>query len=280
MREVNTDIILETVAQLCQEANFDIPDDVRHRIAELSKIEESSAGKEILRQLLENYEIASKDKMPICQDTGFAVVFVEIGQDVHVNGDLKKAINEGVAKGYKEGYLRKSILLDPLTRKPNSGDNTPAIIWYDIVPGDKIKITVAPKGGGSENMSRVKMLTPSDGVDGFKKFVISTVVEAGGNPCPPVVVGVGVGGTFEKCAWLAKKALLRKIGQRNPDPLYARLEEEILTKINNSGVGPMGLGGRITALDVFIEQHPLHIASFPAAVNINCHAARHKEAEI
>lgn len=277
MREVASEQITSAVAKLCMDANFFIPEDVRSCIERMAETEESPVGKEILGQILKNQEIAADERMPLCQDTGFTVVFVELGQDVHIIGDIKDAIAKGVAKGYTDGYLRKSILLDPLKRAPNSGDNTPPVIWFDIVAGDKIKIIIAPKGGGSENMSRIKMLKPSDGVEGFKEFVIQSVIEAGGNPCPPVVVGVGVGGTFDKCAWLAKKALLRKIGQRNKDEFYAQLEEEILQKINDSGVGPMGLGGRTTALDVFIEQHPLHIATFPAAVNINCHAARHKE---
>lgn len=277
IREINSDSLIEPVAKLCSDANYFLPEDVLERIREMKQKEESPVGQEILDQLIENEKIARTEGIPICQDTGFAVVFVEIGQDVHIVGDLKDAISKGVAKGYTEGYLRKSILLDPLKRTPNSGDNTPPVIWIDIVPGDTIKISVAPKGGGSENMSRIKMLTPSDGIEGFKRFVVDAVYEAGGNPCPPVVVGVGVGGTFEKCAFLAKKALLRKIGQRNPDPFYAKLEEELLELINKTGIGPQGLGGTITALDVFIEQYPLHIASFPVAVNLNCHAARHKE---
>ncbi len=278
MREVDVEKITEAVAKLSMDANYYIPDDVRARIIEMREKEESPVAQAILDQILKNQDIASEEKMPICQDTGFTVVYVEYGQDVKfVGGDIKEAIEKGVAKGYTDGYLRKSILIDPLKRTPNSGDNTPPVIWFDIVPGDKVKITVAPKGGGSENMSRTKMLKPSDGVEGFKKFVIDSVVEAGGNPCPPVVVGIGVGGTFDKCAWLAKKALLRNIGERNPDPFYAELELEILEEINKSGVGPMGLGGNTTALEVFIEQYPLHIATFPAAVNINCHAARHKE---
>ena len=277
MRKVSTEQVTEAVAKLCMDANYYIPEDVRRRIEEMRDAEESPVGKEILRQILENQEIAAEEKMPLCQDTGFTVVYAEIGQEVHFDGDIKEAISKGVAKGYTDGYLRKSILIDPLKRSPNSGDNTPPVIWFDLVPGDKVKITIAPKGGGSENMSRTKMLRPSDGVEGFKNFVVQSVVEAGGNPCPPVIVGVGVGGTFDKCAFLAKKALLRNIGERNKDPFYAEIEEELLERINKSGVGPMGLGGRTTALEVFIEQYPLHIATFPAAVNLNCHAARHKE---
>lgn len=277
MRVIEAGQITDAVAKLCMDANYYIPEDVRRRIEEMAEVEESPVAKAILAQLLENYDVAAHEKMPICQDTGFSVFFVDLGKDLRIEGDIKEAITKGVAKGYTDGYLRKSILIDPLKRAPNSGDNTPPIIWLDIVPGDKLKITIAPKGGGSENMSRTKMQKPSDGVEGFKKFVIDAVVEAGGNPCPPVVVGVGVGGTFDKCAWLAKKALTRNIGQRNEDPFYAKLEEEMLEEINKSGVGPMGLGGRTTALEVFIEQYPLHIATFPAAVNLNCHAARHKE---
>ncbi len=277
MREIAVDTITGAVAKLCMDAGFYIPDDVRKCILDAQENEESPVGKAILGQILENQVISAEEHMPLCQDCGFAVVFVEIGQDVKIaGGDIKDAISKGVAKGYTDGYLRKSILIDPLKRSPNSGDNTPPVIWFDIVPGDKLKISIAPKGGGSENMSRTKMLKPSDGIEGFKQFVIDSVIEAGGNPCPPVVVGVGVGGTFDKCAWLAKKALLRDIGQRNADPFYAELEVELLETINKSGVGPMGLGGNTTALDVFIEQHPLHIATFPAAVNLNCHAARHK----
>ncbi len=277
MRIIEIEQITQAVAKLSMDANFYIPDDVRSQIKKMRELEESEVGKTIIDQILENQDIASDEQMPICQDTGFAVVFVEIGQDVKVNGDIKDAISKGIAKGYTEGYLRKSILIDPLKRSPNSGDNTPPVIWFDIVPGDQLKIIVAPKGGGSENMSRIKMLKPADGVEGFKNFVIETVEQSGGNPCPPVVVGVGVGGTFEKCAWLAKKSLLRNIGQRNEDPFYAQIEQELLVEINNLGIGPMGLGGRTTALEVFIEQYPLHIATFPAAVNLNCHAARHKE---
>jgi fumarate hydratase subunit alpha len=277
MRIIEIEQITQAVAKLSMDANFYIPDDVRSQIKKMRELEESEVGKTIIDQILKNQDISSDEQMPICQDTGFAVVFVEIGQDVKVNGDIKDAISKGIAKGYTEGYLRKSILIDPLKRSPNSGDNTPPVIWFDIVPGDQLKIIVAPKGGGSENMSRIKMLKPADGVEGFKNFVIETVEQSGGNPCPPVVVGVGVGGTFEKCAWLAKKSLLRNIGQRNEDPFYAQIEQELLVEINNLGIGPMGLGGRTTALEVFIEQYPLHIATFPAAVNLNCHAARHKE---
>lgn len=275
MRQVDCNILVDTVARLCMEANYFLGEDVLNAFKEGLEKEESPTGKDILNQLLRNAEIAKTEKVPICQDCGFAVVFLELGDDVCVKGNITDAINEGVRKGYTEGYLRKSILVDPIRGK-NTGDNTPAIIHTTIVHGDKIKITIAPKGGGSENMSEVKMGKPADGIEGVKKFVIDRVIRSSANPCPPIVVGVGIGGTFEYVAFLAKKALLRDIGQRNHDPFYADVERELLQKINNLGIGPMGLGGRITALDVFIEVHPRHIASFPMAVNINCHAARHK----
>jgi len=281
MRQVDASKIQEAVKTLCMTANYDLPEDVLKRIKDMREKEESPTAREILDQIIENANIATTDKVPICQDTGFAVFFVTVGEDVQITGGhLAEAIEKGVADGYTEGYLRKSILLDPLKRTPNSGDNTPPIIWTELVPGDELTITIAPKGGGSENMSRIKMMKPADGVEGFVNFVVSAAIEAGGNPCPPIVVGAGVGGTFDKCAWLAKKALLRDIGERNKDPFYAELEERILTEINNSGVGPQGLGGRTTALEVFIEAFPLHIATFPAAVNINCHAARHKKVSL
>lgn len=240
--------------------------------------EVSVNGKEIIQQLLTNAEIAREEKIPICQDTGFTVVFVELGQDVHiVGGNFYDAINEGVRKGYTEGYLRKSIVSHPLERE-NTDDNTPAVIHTKIVPGENIRLIVAPKGGGSENMSAVKMLKPSEGVQGLKKFVVEVVNAAGPNPCPPVVVGVGVGGTFEKAAQLSKEALLRDLGEESKFPGMAKLEKELLDEINRLGIGPQGLGGKITALAVHIEVYPTHIASLPVAVNINCHAARHKEA--
>ncbi len=279
MREVDTQTIAETVARLCMEANYFLGEDVIKSFQEGLKKEESETGKNILNQLLQNAEIAKTEKIPICQDCGFAVVFMELGTDVCVKGNIIDAINEGVRKGYTDGYLRKSIVSDPIKGK-NTGDNTPAIVHTTFVPGDKIKITVAPKGGGSENMSAVKMGKPADGIEGVKNFVIDHVLRSSANPCPPIVVGIGIGGTFEYVAFLAKKALLRDIGQRHPDPFYADVERELLERINNLGIGPMGLGGRITALDVFIEVHPRHIASFPAAVNLNCHAARHKIATI
>ncbi len=275
MREVAYNTIVDNVARLCMEANYFLGEDVLKALKDGLKKEESETGKDIINQLLKNADIAKTEKIPICQDCGFAVVFLELGDEVLVQDNIIKAINDGVRKGYTEGYLRKSILSDPIKGK-NTGDNTPAIIHTTIVPGDKIKITIAPKGGGSENMSEVKMMKPADGIEGVKNFVIDRVLRSSSNPCPPIVVGVGIGGTFEYVAYLAKKALLRDIGQRNPDSFYADVERELLEKINKIGIGPMGLGGRVTALDVFIETHPRHIASFPAAVNINCHAARHK----
>jgi len=280
MRELQAKEITSAVKRLCMEANYYLGEDVLNAIKEGLKKEESPLGKDILQQIIENAEIAAKEEVPICQDTGFAVIFVELGQEVRVvNGDFNEAINEGVRQGYTDGYLRKSIVEDPIRRK-NTGDNTPAVIHLEIVPGDKIRIIVAPKGGGSENMSEVRMMKPADGVEGLKRYVLEHVEKSGGNPCPPVIVGVGVGGTFEKCAYLAKKALLREIGSKNADPYYAELEAELLEKINKTGVGPQGLGGRVTALAVHIEAHPCHIASYPVAVNLNCHAARHKEITI
>jgi len=279
MRSIEAKKITETVRQLCIDANYDLGKDVLNALEAAYKKEESSVGKEIISQILENDKIAAEGIFPMCQDTGFAVVFVEMGAGVCIQGNLAEAIQEGVRQGYKDGYLRKSILGDPIERK-NTGDNTPAVIHLDVVPGDKLKITIAPKGGGSENMSFVKMMKPADGVEGVKSFVIDSVRQAGSNPCPPIVVGVGIGGTFEKCAQIAKKALLRPLGSKHPNPFYAKLEEELLEKINLLGIGPQGLGGTVTALAVHIETHPCHIASFPAAVNINCHAARHKEAII
>ncbi len=275
MRQVDANTVVDTVARLCMEANYYLGADVENALKQGLKKEKSETGKDILNQLLKNADIAKNEKVPICQDCGFAVIFLEIGTEVCINGNIIDAINLGVRKGYTDGYLRKSIVSDPIKGK-NTGDNTPAIIHTTFVPGDKIKITVAPKGGGSENMSEVKMGKPADGIEGVKNFVLDRVLRSSSNPCPPVVVGVGIGGTFEHVAFLAKKALLRNIGERNPDPFYAEVEKELLERINKLGIGPMGLGGRVTALDVFIEVHPRHIASFPIAVNINCHAARHK----
>jgi fumarate hydratase subunit alpha len=279
MREVPYEKIVDTVAQLCMDANYFIGKDIIEAFKRGLEKEESETGKDILNQLLKNAEIAQSEKVPLCQDCGFAVVFLDLGIDVRVKGNIIDAINDGVRRGYTDGYLRKSILSDPIKGK-NTGDNTPAIVHTKFVPGDRIRITVTPKGGGSENMSEVKMMKPADGIEGVKNFVIDRVLRSSSNPCPPIVVGVGIGGTFEYVAFLAKKALLRDIGERNPDPFYADVERELLEKINNLGIGPMGLGGRITALDVFIETHPRHIASFPVAVNINCHVARHKYAII
>ena len=277
MREFDVSDVIKPVRSLCIEANTVLPDDVKKALLEAKGKEESPVGAEILAQIAENIDIACSEKLAICQDTGFAVLFVEIGQDVHLaGGSLREALNEGVRQGYSDGYLRKSIVADPAGSRVNTKDNTPAIIHLDIVPGDKIKITIAPKGGGSENMSSVKMMKPADGLEGIADFVVEWVRNAGGNPCPPVIVGVGIGGTFEHVAYLAKKALLRDIGSHHPDSRYADAEREILKKINATGVGPMGLGGRVTALAVFIETHPCHIASMPVAVNVNCHAARHK----
>lgn len=277
MREVNVAEITAAIAELSMEANFSLGEDVYAAFRKALETETSPTGKNVLEQLSVNADIAKEEQVPMCQDTGFAVIFVELGQDVHlVGGNLYDAINEGVRKGYGEGYLRKSIVSDPLERV-NTKDNTPAVIHVDIVPGDKVKLTIAPKGGGSENMSAVKMLTPSDGHKGIVEFVIDTVKKAGSNPCPPIVVGVGIGGTFEKVAYLAKKALLRELGHPNSNPYYAEMEKELLEKINKTGIGPQGFGGRTTALAVHIEAFPAHIASLPAAVNINCHAARHKE---
>ena len=279
MREIDVKLITEKVRNLCMEANTDLGDDMFQAFDRAMEKEESSMGLEILKELKENARIAKEEKVPICQDTGFTVVFVELGQDVHlIGGNLVEAIHEGVRQGYRDGYLRKSIC-HPFTRA-NTGDNTPAIIHTEVVPGEKVKIIVAPKGGGSENMSRVVMLTPSDGIEGIKRFVVQRVKESGSNPCPPTIVGIGIGGTFEQAALLAKKSLLRSLGSKNPDSELEKLESEILTEINKLGIGPQGLGGRTTSLAVHILMMPCHIASFPLAVNIQCHAQRHKEALI
>jgi fumarate hydratase subunit alpha len=281
MREVKAEQITEVVKSLCMEANYSLGEDVVETLKKAVEIEESSTGREILELILENSRIARKEQVPLCQDTGFAVFFVELGQEVHVvGGGFEEAIQEGVRQGYGEGYLRKSIVDDPVLERKNTGDNTPAVIHLQIVPGDKIHIILAPKGGGSENMSEVKMMKAADGIEGVKDFVVDKVMRSGGNPCPPVVVGVGIGGTFEKCAMLAKKALLRPLGERHPDSRFAEVEIEILRRVNDLGIGPMGLGGRVTALDVHVETYPCHIASMPAAVNMQCHASRHKEAII
>ena len=276
MKELQFDTIRDAVAKLCIDANCLLGDDVVQAFKNGLEIEESPAGKDILNQLLDNEQIARKELMPICQDTGWAVVWVRMGSGVRVQGgELYEAIQQGVAKGYTDGYLRKSIVKDPL-RRVNTKDNTPAIIYTDIVPGDGLEIVVQPKGGGSENMSEVKMLSAADGAEGIKKFVVDRVARSKANPCPPVIVGVGIGGTFEKCAMLAKHSLLREIGSVHPDPFYADMEKELLERVNKLGIGPQGLGGRVTALSVFVEAFPCHIATMPCAVNINCHAARHK----
>lgn len=276
MREVSAASITKAVKDLFIDANINLGEDVLAAFHRALEQEESPQGKEILNELIENARIAAEEGIPICQDTGLAVVFVELGQDVHVvDGDLTEAINEGVRKGYQEGYLRKSAC-HPFTRA-NTGDNTPAIIHIGIVPGDTIKIIAAPKGGGSENMSRVMMLTPSVGMEGVKEFIVQRVRESGANPCPPIIVGAGIGGTFEQAALIAKKALLRPIGSTNPDPELAALEKDLLARINNLGIGPQGYGGRTTALAVHVNMIPCHIASLSLAVNIQCHAQRHKE---
>ncbi|MBM4306946.1 MAG: fumarate hydratase [Deltaproteobacteria bacterium] len=276
MREIDVKLITEKVRNLCIEANTDLGEDVLQSFDRAIQKEDSPLGVEILKELKENARIAKDEKVAMCQDTGFAVVFIELGQDVHlVGGGLKEAIFEGVRQGYRDGYLRKSVC-HPFTRA-NTGDNTPAIIHTEIVSGDQVKIIVAPKGGGSENMSRVVMLTPSDGIEGIKRYVVQRVKESGSNPCPPTIVGVGIGGTFELAALLAKKSLLRPLGSRNQESELNQLESEILEEINRLGIGPQGLGGRTTSLAVHILMMPCHIASFPLAVNIQCHAQRHKE---
>lgn len=276
MREIQCSKITEVVRKLCIEANEHLPEDVKCAIKTARKEEDGEIAKGILDNIIENYEIADRENVPICQDTGMAVVFMEIGQDVHITGgDLTECVNEGVRQGYIDGYLRKSVVKDPI-RRGNTGDNTPAILYTEIVPGEQIKITVGPKGFGSENMSRIMMFKPSAGLEGIKDFIIETVRFAGPNPCPPMVVGVGIGGTFDRCALLAKKALMRPLGSSNKDPFYADLEKELLLKINSLGIGPQGLGGRTTAIGLNIETFPTHIAGMPCAVNINCHVTRHK----
>lgn len=280
MREINVSTITDKVKALCMDANYYLGDDVIERLRQCRETETSPTGKDVLGKILENADIACTEQVPLCQDTGFAVFFVELGQDVHlIGGDFRQAVEEGVRRGYEEGYLRKSIVNDPIERK-NTGDNTPAIIHLSIVPGESLRIVMAPKGGGSENMSEVKMMAPAAGVEGVKAFVIDRVRRSGANPCPPVIVGVGIGGTFEMCAQIAKKALLRPVGSSHPNPFYADLESELLEKINQLGIGPQGFGGRCTALAVQIEVHPCHIASFPVSVNMQCHVARHKEVTI
>ena len=275
IREVNTDVITENIKEMCIEANHFLSEDMDAALKKATEEESSELGKKILNQLQENLKIAGEEMIPICQDTGMAVFFVEIGQDVHFTGAaIEDAINEGVRRGYADGYLRKSVVGDPILRE-NTKDNTPAVIHYSIVPGDKVKITFAPKGFGSENMSRVFMLKPADGIEGVKNAILTAVKDAGPNACPPMVVGVGVGGTFEKCAIMAKKALTRPAGEHSDIPYVAELEAEMLTKINRLGIGPGGLGGKTTALAVNINTYPTHIAGLPVAVNICCHVNRH-----
>lgn len=276
MREIQASQITETVQRLCIEANTLLPEDMKQAIQNLRACEDGEIARGVLDNIIENYQIAEKEGVPICQDTGMACVFLEIGQDVHISGgDLTEAVDEGVRRGYEKGYLRKSVVKDPI-RRGNTGDNTPAMLYTEIVPGDKIKITVGPKGFGSENMSAIRMFKPSAGLQGIKDFILETVENAGPNPCPPMVVGVGIGGTFDKAALLAKKALMRPVDSENPDPYYGDLEKEMLQKINELGIGPQGFGGRTTAVGLNIETMPTHIAGMPCAINISCHVTRHK----
>lgn len=275
MRELSAKAITEVVKRLCIESNIHLPEDVRACIGSRLAEEDWPSACETLERIVENYTLADKRAMPICQDTGMACVFLKIGQDVHIDGDVTEAVNEGVRQGYAEGLLRKSVVCDPLDRV-NTGDNTPAIVYFEPMVGDRVEITVAPKGFGSENMSQIRMLRPSDGEQGVRDFVLQVVEEAGPNPCPPIVVGVGIGGTFDKAALLAKKALLRPLNSCNTNPYYAAMEQELLDAINALGIGPQGLGGKTTALAVNIETFPTHIAGLPVAVNINCHVTRHQ----
>jgi fumarate hydratase subunit alpha len=281
VRIVDAATIVSTVKRLCIDANIYLGMDVIEKIEESLRTEDSPVAREILEQILMNAKLAAEEQMPMCQDTGVAVVFVELGQEVHVTGgDFVQAVNEGVRQGYRDGYLRKSIVDDPVFDRRNTEDNTPAIIHTEITPGDTVKITVAPKGAGSENMSEVRMMKPADGVEGIKDFIVECVKRSGGSPCPPVIVGVGVGGDFESCTYLSKKALLRPLNTGNPDPRWMEVEAEVLERINRLGIGPMGLGGRTTALAVHILAAPCHIASMPVAVNLQCHAQRHRTATI
>ena len=275
MREIDAKVITETIARLCVEANRFLAPDVKQALCDAEKCEPYAPARDLLCLLHENADIARRDCMPVCQDTGMAIVFAEIGQDVHITGDFEEAVNAGVRAGYVDGLLRKSVVGDPL-RRVNTKDNTPAILHVRLVAGDKVKLTVAPKGFGSENMSRLKMLVPADGVEGVKKFVVETVREAGANPCPPMVLGVGIGGSFEKVAEMAKEALLVPLDQHHADPFYAALEQELLEAVNKTGIGPQGLGGRTTALGLHILTYPTHIAGLPVAVNVSCHVTRHQ----
>lgn len=276
MRKISSIEISEAIAGLVKGANYYLPEDVLKAIEKSAREEESAVGREVLQQILLNNRIAGEERVAVCQDTGIVVVFAELGNEVFIEGDLYEAINEGIRKGYREGYLRTSVVDHPL-RRVNTGDNTPAVVHLKLVSGDKLRLIVAPKGAGSENMSIVKMLKPADGKEGIRKFVLQTVMEAGANPCPPIVVGIGLGGSFEKAALLAKEALLRPLEDSNPDPEIAELEKSLLADINKLGIGPQGLGGSITALAVKINTFPCHIASLPVAININCHVARHRE---
>ncbi len=279
MREIHAPRIADVVAQLCIEANLHLGHDMLRALQRASEAESSRLGKELISNILENARIADDDRVPLCQDCGVAVLFLEIGQDVHITGGtLIEAVNEGVRRGYKDGYLRMSVVSDPLGARTNTSDNTPAVVHTEVVPGDRLSIAFMPKGGGSENMSRMRVLTPAEGRRGVIRFVVEAVEEAGGSPCPPIIVGCGVGGTTEKAAYLAKKSLLRDVGLRSPDPGTAELEADILEQINRLGIGPLGLGGRVTALAVHLETHPCHMASLPVAVNIQCHSARHRRA--
>lgn len=279
MKNIDAKVIEDTVARLCIEANLRLPPDVINAIERAEKAEPWDGAKRILSLLGDNVRIASEKTLPVCQDTGMACVFVELGQNVHIDGDFEEAVNNGVRRGYGEGYLRKSVVCDPL-RRVNTGDNTPALLTVKLTRGDKMRITVMPKGFGSENMSALKMLKPADGVEGVKNFVLDTVEKAGANPCPPIIVGVGIGGSFDKAACLAKHALLRPVNEPNPDEYYAALERELLDKINALGIGPQGFGGKTTALAVLIEAMPTHVAGLPVAVNISCHATRRASASL
>lgn len=280
MRNIYIDEIIKNVKEMSMEANFLLPEDVKDKIQESEENESWTIGKNILGKILLNIDISKNEGVPMCQDTGMACLFVDIGQEVHIEGgNLEDALNEGIRQGYKEGYLRKSIVIDPL-RRINTKDNTPGVIYYNIVPGDVFVITLAPKGFGSENMSQLKMLKPSDGIEGIKEFVLQVVKDAGPNPCPPTIVGVGIGGTFDRVALLAKKALIRPINVRNTDKFYSELEEQLLESINQLGIGPQGFGGNTTALAVNVETYPTHIAGLPVAVNINCHVSRHVSRKI
>jgi fumarate hydratase subunit alpha len=281
VRDLAVEDITAAVRELCITANYDLPRDVYDALVAACSAEESPVGREVLGQLVENADIAARDRVPICQDTGFAVVFAEVGQDVHlVGGTLAEAVDEGVRRGYGDGYLRKSVAEEPAQARRNTRDNTPAILHTTLVPGDKVRLTMMAKGGGAENMSSLNMLKPSQGWAGMSEAVVDTVSRAGSNPCPPAIIGVGIGGTIDEVTLLAKKALLRDVGSTHPDPRVAAMEDELLERINDLGIGPQGLGGRTTALDVFIEEMPSHIASMPMAVNVQCHAQRHKTVEL